>query len=37
MTLSYLDQIFQPHVNTFREFTAQIIQHGIDHCEGVPI
>lgn len=37
ITVSYLDQNFQPHVNTFREFTAQIIQHEIDHCEGVLI
>ena len=28
---------FRPHVNTFHGFTAQIIQHDCDHCDGILI
>ena len=28
---------FQTHIKTFTGFTAQIIQHEIDHCDGVLI
>ena len=28
---------FQPRIRTFTGWTAQIIQHEIDHCEGVLI
>ena len=35
ITVSYQDENFQLHTNTFRGFTAQIIQHECDHCEGV--
>lgn len=37
ITVSYLDQFFRPHVNTFQGFTAQIIQHECDHCDGILI
>ncbi len=37
ITVSYLDESFRPRVNTFRGFTAQIIQHECDHCEGTLI
>ncbi len=28
---------FQTHIKTFTDWTAQIIQHEIDHCDGVLI
>ena len=37
ITVSYLDEGFRPRVNVFRGFTAQIIQHECDHCEGILI
>ena len=37
ITVSYLDESFRPQRNTFRGFTAQVIQHECDHCEGVLI
>ncbi len=37
ITVSYLDESFRPHVDTFSGFTAQIIQHECDHCEGILI
>ena len=37
ITVKYQDQAFQPRVGTFEGFTAQIIQHEIDHCEGILI
>ena len=37
ITVRYRDESFREHVNTFRGFTAQIIQHECDHCEGVLI
>lgn len=37
ITVEYLDQHFEKHQNTFSEFTAQIIQHEIDHCHGIII
>ena len=37
ITVAYLDQAFQPRAGTFEGFTAQIIQHEIDHCEGILI
>ena len=37
ITVSYLNESFQPLVNSFHGFTAQIIQHECDHCEGVLI
>lgn len=35
--VSYQDLAMKPRVKTFTGFTAQIIQHGIDHCNGVLI
>ena len=33
----YQNEAFQVRLKTFTGFTAQIIQHEIDHCEGVLI
>lgn len=33
----YLDLATKQHVKTFTGFTAQIIQHEIDHCNGIVI
>ena len=35
--LEYLDINFKPQRKKFRSFTAQIIQHEIDHCNGLLI
>ncbi|MCH4083068.1 MAG: peptide deformylase [Coriobacteriaceae bacterium] len=35
--VSYLDQSFHPHTMEFRGKLAQIIQHEVDHCNGVLI
>ncbi|MDM8300259.1 peptide deformylase [Collinsella tanakaei] len=35
--VSYLDESFQLITKTFSGYTAQIIQHEIDHCNGVLI
>ncbi|SFQ20605.1 peptide deformylase [Lachnospiraceae bacterium XBB1006] len=35
--VDYLDQNFKPQHGKYTEFTAQIIQHEIDHFEGVLI
>ncbi len=35
--LSYLDDRFAPRTETFTGYTAEIIQHEIDHCDGVLI
>ena len=37
ITVRYLDESFRPRTNTFRGFTAQVIQHECDHCEGILI
>ena len=37
ITVSYLDQTFRPRTGSFEGFTAQIIQHEIDHCDGILI
>ena len=37
ITVRYQDQLFRQRVGTFEGFTAQIIQHEIDHCDGVLI
>ena len=37
ITVSYLDQAFRPRTGSFEGFTAQIIQHEIDHCDGILI
>ena len=33
----YLNETMQVRIKTYRGFTAQIIQHEIDHCNGVLI
>lgn len=33
----FLNEEFKPRIKTFTGFTAQIIQHEIDHCNGVLI
>lgn len=33
----YQNEAFQVRLKTFQDFTAQIIQHEIDHCEGIII
>ena len=35
--VSYQDLAMKPRVKTFTGFTAQIIQHEIDHCDGIVI
>lgn len=35
--VSYLDESFVPRTETFTGYTAHIIQHEIDHCDGVLI
>ncbi len=37
ITVQYLDPAFKPRTGTFEGFTAQIIQHEIDHCDGILI
>ena len=37
ITVKYQDQAFRPRTGTFEGFTAQIIQHEIDHCDGILI
>ncbi len=37
ITVSYRDQLFMQQTGTFEGFTAQIIQHEIDHCDGILI
>ena len=35
--VDYLDSAFQPKHGKYSGFTAQIIQHEIDHCNGIEI
>lgn len=37
ITVRYLDLQFKPHKENFSGFTAQIIQHELDHCNGIII
>ena len=37
ITVSYCDENFVAHKERFKGFTAQIIQHEIDHCKGILI
>ena len=37
ITVTYQDQAFRSRTGSFEGFTAQIIQHEIDHCGGVLI
>ena len=35
--VEYLDRNFKKHKQVFKGFSAQIIQHEIDHCDGIII
>lgn len=35
--VQWQNERFQPRIHTFSGWTAQIIQHEIDHCEGILI
>ncbi|MDO4315857.1 MAG: peptide deformylase [Oscillospiraceae bacterium] len=35
--VTYQDMMFRPHRETYSGFAAQIIQHEVDHCEGILI
>lgn len=35
--VEYLDRTFKKHKETFTGFVAQIIQHEVDHCNGIII
>jgi len=37
ITVKYLDSNFQEHTQEFSDFIAQIIQHEVDHCDGILI
>ncbi|MCR4620531.1 MAG: peptide deformylase [Clostridiales bacterium] len=37
ITVAYMDRWFRPREGTFEGYTAQIIQHEIDHCDGILI
>lgn len=37
ITVSYLDEHFKPQTHEYTDFTAQIIQHEVDHCDGILI
>ncbi len=37
ITVRYQDQTFRPRTGVFEGFTAQIIQHELDHCDGILI
>lgn len=37
ITVEYEDCTFKKHVQTFNGWTAQIIQHEVDHCNGIII
>ena len=37
ITVEFLNEKFQPQTQTFNGFPAQIIQHEVDHCNGILI
>ena len=37
ITVRFQDREFKSHTGTYDGFTAQIIQHEIDHCDGILI
>ncbi|MDD5890886.1 MAG: peptide deformylase [Ruminococcus sp.] len=37
ITVKYLDMNFKEHTENFTGWTAQIIQHEVDHCDGIVI
>ena len=37
ITVEYLDESFEKHEETFTGYIAEVIQHGVDHCNGILI
>ncbi len=37
ITVKFLDREFRAHTGTYDGFTAQVIQHEVDHCDGILI
>ena len=37
VTVRYEDESFKKHVETFSGFTAEIVQHEMDHLQGILI
>ncbi|MDO4620812.1 MAG: peptide deformylase [Lachnospiraceae bacterium] len=37
ITVEYQDMAFKKHIQTFKDWTAQIIQHECDHLQGIII
>ena len=35
--IAYFDESFKKKIKTFQDYLAQIIQHEIDHCQGILI
>ena len=35
--VQYKNEAFQTRIRTYQDFTAQIIQHEVDHCNGILI
>ena len=35
--VQYKNEAFQTRIRTYQDFTAQIIQHEVDHCDGILI
>ena len=35
--VQYKNEAFQTRIKTYQDFTAQIIQHEVDHCNGILI
>ena len=35
--IAYFDENFKKKIKTFQDYLAQIIQHEIDHCQGILI
>ena len=35
--IAYFDERFKKKIKTFQDYLAQIIQHEIDHCQGILI
>ena len=35
--IAYFDEAFKKKIKTFQDYLAQIIQHEIDHCQGILI
>ncbi len=37
ITVKYQDQEFRSHIGSYEGYIAQIIQHEVDHCDGILI